>query len=642
MLDQLLRFVPPQLHTPYLGLLAHIPNHARNFVVAGEGCAALGHLLKRRSGVHVTGATGQSKAYAIAGELLDGVVDTPDGLSSLPRGGTDAVLFCSLETDAGAVVPWLDAVAPALHNNSLIFALFGSPALGNPSVKQDAAALAVHVSSLLTARGYALYRHWTVGVPESGVLLLATGTQFDPLALSTHLFDSGAYEQAYLVLEQIPDHWTEESSARATVALGKLKILAGWIRHDRGKDTSHLLSRAQDHFYALTDQYPRLQAACECMARCWEYSGNEAMACRLRRSIEFAETMAPPAAERAADRHDSVSLSVPAPAWDPGRPRRILFVIHPRPHFGLDSLYDGLCTCLGDGQVVDFPWKPTLHGGDAETHRNYPCRFRRGGNPMSADEVAAALHNGEFDAVLYGDVEGDLPAADTKAILDARGDCPVFLVDALDQLCNFRSLVQGRLGIDGFHGYFKREMVGSVDYGPAAYPMPFSYAPPAGVPTWGASRTTDFFWAGHRMFGQRRLYLEFLESRYGWNLHASFSQEEYQKRVASSRIGLNCFGMGFDTVRYWELPAHGCLLLSERLPIRVPCDFRDGVEAVFFDDLSDLVDKLDYYLANPDAAETIARAGYAHYMGHHTNEARARQLLGWIQAALDPAGSRFG
>ena len=99
-------------------------------------------------------------------------------------------------------------------------------------------------------------------------------------------------------------------------------------------------------------------------------------------------------------------------------------------------------------------------------------------------------------------------------------------------------------------------------------------------------------------------------------------------------MGISLPGNGFDTVRYWELPAHGVLLLSERLPLAIPHDFVDGKHAVFFDTVAELRDKADYYLAHPQEAIAIARSGHAYLLEHHTGSARARQCLGQIQQRL--------
>ena len=183
------------------------------------------------------------------------------------------------------------------------------------------------------------------------------------------------------------------------------------------------------------------------------------------------------------------------------------------------------------------------------------------------------------------------------------------------------------LGVESIAGFFKREMLACADYGPDAHPLPFAYPDRRAPEVGDGPRNTPIFWAGHREFGLRRLYLEHIESALGLKLDTVYDQAEYVRVLMDTLIGLNIFGCGFDTVRYWELPAHGCMLLAERLPIRIPHNFRDGESAVFFDDTRDLEDKLRYYLAHPDEARAIARAGHEHFKRFHTGSMRARQLL---------------
>ena len=216
------------------------------------------------------------------------------------------------------------------------------------------------------------------------------------------------------------------------------------------------------------------------------------------------------------------------------------------------------------------------------------------------------------------------------------GTCPVALMDALDEFTDFRDRVATHLQFNDFAAYFKREKHRAIDYGTNSYPLPFAYDQRRALEASPTNPRESFFWAGHRMFGIRRLYLESLEKHLGTTLDTMYTPEEYVQRIQGAAIGLNCFGMGFDTVRYWELPAHGTMLLSERLPIEIPYDFVDGESAVFFDDLSTLIEKLSYYETHPKETAEIAHAGHARYWQHHTNQARARQLLGWMEAGKIP------
>jgi spore maturation protein CgeB len=144
------------------------------------------------------------------------------------------------------------------------------------------------------------------------------------------------------------------------------------------------------------------------------------------------------------------------------------------------------------------------------------------------------------------------------------------------------------------------------------------------------------FWAGHRKSGFRRHFLESLEAHWGAPLANAYAPADYNAQLARAQVGLSLFGYGFDTVRYWEIPAHGAMLLSEALPLRIPHPFEEGIHAVHFTTTQELLDRVDYYAAHPDEAARIAAAGHAHLLAHHTSKARARQLLGWIRSLGGP------
>jgi hypothetical protein len=183
-------------------------------------------------------------------------------------------------------------------------------------------------------------------------------------------------------------------------------------------------------------------------------------------------------------------------SW-PGAPR-FLYMLHPRPHYGADVLYEGLCAALGDEAVEEWPYKPTLHGKQPEHLRNYPCYFNRRGEEWPDDAIAARLRQGYYTAVLYADCERELPAERTRALLQAAGSTPLVLIDPLDEFYDARPVVQAHLGIDGFQAYFKREMVRFHDYGRDTFPLPFAYAVQFGEnPPWDSrSRDTGFWGCG--------------------------------------------------------------------------------------------------------------------------------------------------
>ncbi|MBL7647312.1 MAG: glycosyltransferase family 1 protein [Candidatus Hydrogenedentes bacterium] len=647
MLDDLLKYVPNHLHPAYLGLLANIPDHMVRVAVAGESCAATGYLLKKRPGAQVIGAVRRLRLARVAEQLLDAVVRTPEEISTLPEGGLDALLLSSIESSSAEALDWLEQLAPKLRVQGLVYALFGEPAFAEPGT-QSIEELERDLVAELGRRGFFVYQRWPLEDPQTpdgthrGLLIAAVTAAYNPVQHARELLEAARPEAAYHVLEQIPQPYLVNPASRTTVGLARLEVLAEWIRVVQGHDQSNLLTRALSEFYQLSDADPRNPAPGIAMAECWDRAGDPEMAGRMLRTAAHVAPSEVVSRRRECPGAMSGSTANPfatVPAWDGTRPFRVLYLLHPRPHYGLDVLYDGLCACLGDENVIDYPWKATLHGGETPEHRHYPCRFNRLGTGETLQSICDALRQRAFDFILFGDVEGSLPPEEVRDILDARGDCPVFLMDGLDEMGNFRYRVQQRLGLPEFAGYFKREMHRCVAYGPNTWPMPFAYSESLGLRAPVGRRSHDFFWAGHRRFGQRRLYLETLEERYGWNLSTQFEQEAYQARIRDSRIGLNCFGMGFDTVRYWELPAQGCMLLSDRLPIHIPHNFEDGVHAAFFGDLQELVEKVDYYLNRPEEVQAIAEVGRRHFLQYHTNRARAGQLLGRVECVLRERGA---
>jgi spore maturation protein CgeB len=99
------------------------------------------------------------------------------------------------------------------------------------------------------------------------------------------------------------------------------------------------------------------------------------------------------------------------------------------------------------------------------------------------------------------------------------------------------------------------------------------------------------------------------------------------QKLTEYTICLSLPGYGQDTVRYWEAPAHGAMLFSQKLGIVIENDFVDGESAVFFGSVGEMRERLSFLLANREYAERIAMAGRERFDRFHTSDARARQML---------------
>ncbi|HEO72465.1 MAG TPA: glycosyltransferase family 1 protein [Candidatus Hydrogenedentes bacterium] len=495
----------------------------------------------------------------------------------------------------------------------------------------------------LGGAGLKLYAFWWVrtgGVVVSGApgtppdyaaaqLIMAVRSDYDPVAHARALFSSGHIVWSLEVLSNVPEGFLSTAEAKAALAVETQRCILAWDRAAGPEGRLARFSRALRQFYIATTLMPLLREAYVIQAAFWHVLGEEGMAGRLLRSVDYAMGKS---VEVVARRR--VRAPEEAPAWSGLWRPRVLLICHRESDYGLDTLYDGLRRVLGAERVIEFPWKPTLHGQAPERTYGYPCLFDHPGESVDVFALCESLRAGLFDVVLVADTLKTLEHTLLEPLMDAVGDTPLFIVDTWDEAGDYQEDILLHLGRERAAACFKREMLECGSYGENTYPLPFAYPDGLIAEETDWARREGVFWAGKRQCGLRCLYLGDLAGRLGLHFDQLYDPQQYVEALRKTQIGLSFFGLGFDTVRYWELPAHGCLLLAERPPIRIPHDFRDGETAVFFDDLPELETKLRYYLAHPGESRAIAEAGHAHVLEYHTGSARARQLLGRIERIL--------
>lgn len=381
---------------------------------------------------------------------------------------------------------------------------------------------------------------------------------------------------------------------------------------------------------------PRQTESYRIHADFWTHIGRDDMALRLLRAVEqvcpdpenrrmlslLEDRPSRPPQSSATEQNNVWHGQWPAP--------RILVLCHNYSDYGMDTLYHGLCTLLGKENVVEYPWKPTLHGQDIHSAMGYPCVFDFGADALSEDQIEEQLRQGRFDLIIFADLVKFRHQPVVRRFMRAAPQVPIVVCDTWDDCYTPMERVVEYLGTDRIALVFKREMLSGVEYGPDTYPLPFSYPESYTEGAQNSDRGNPVFWAGKREYGLRHLYMDRLSAILGQDLDRRYDQDQYRKMLRASRIGISFSGCGFDTVRYWELPANGVMLMAERPPIEIPYNFEDGVSAVFFDDPADMAVKLRHYMARPDEVSRIAAAGHAHYLKHHTTVARARQFLGMV------------
>ena len=468
--------------------------------------------------------------------------------------------------------------------------------------------------------------------------MVAVRKSYNPILHARELAERGDFNSSIQILRGIPHDLIQSHKNLALISAEKQRLYFEWQKSAPADHPRHMLYfRARKEFADVTNVLPLKHASYHTDAEFWHHIGNDNMSVRTLRSILHADYDA--LTERKllnfTDNGSWSNNNEKAPEWsDLQRQPRLLIITHDFSDYGMDTLYDGLCRVLGKENVIEFPWKPTLHGCNPQKAGDYPCTFNYGDRQLPLDEILTDLDNNRFDLIIYADVVQMAYPDEIRLIMKKAKDLPAVLYDPYDNCYTPWKKTLDYTGRDTFDLYFKREMLAGVDYGANAFPLPFSF--PEGLINGfhHADRSNAVFWAGKRVWGLRPLYIPSIEQILNRKFDKMFNQEEYRRALQSSRIGLSFFGSGFDTVRYWEIPAYGAMLLAERPPIRIPHNFIDGKSAVFFEDLPDLEAKLNHYLNHPDEAAQIAAAGSQILKRYHTSTARARQFLGYLEKHL--------
>lgn len=117
----------------------------------------------------------------------------------------------------------------------------------------------------------------------------------------------------------------------------------------------------------------------------------------------------------------------------------------------------------------------------------------------------------------------------------------------------------------------------------------------------------------------------------------SLSDAERRALYLRAKIGINMHLSNDPSesgnVRMYEVPAHGAMLLSDKGALDAHAKiFTPGVEALFYDNIEDAIEKIEYLATHPAERITIARAGFERARRDYDFEAVLQGLLDWASA----------
>lgn len=319
---------------------------------------------------------------------------------------------------------------------------------------------------------------------------------------------------------------------------------------------------------------------------------------------------------------------------------KILYLCRNNVDYMQDILYSGLVKLLGTSAVIDRPWNNRFHFNLKKYPRNIGMQKR-----TLFSSLLSSARNYDYDLVIVASCHPEVLTYYESVIDAIPGFVPVAFVDGGDwpDIAGDLDRLGGREIYDAvvrkrpFDFLFKREVIIGKDYPDNVFPLTFGFNMDR-VPEIPANKRYDVaFWAveSHEI---RTRALDLLQDKYDCRSNGTERNQVmkkykrkgafYLQELSRCRISLNFRGAGWDTLRYWEVPAVGGFMISQKPGIVIENNFVDGKEIVYCnDDLSDLDELCCYYLDHEEEREKIAAEGRKKLLACHTDKHRAEYVL---------------
>lgn len=327
---------------------------------------------------------------------------------------------------------------------------------------------------------------------------------------------------------------------------------------------------------------------------------------------------------------------------------KVLFVSSLESDYLQDSVYSGLADILGKESVWDYPFHFSYHIKKKVYPRNLGYQKLNWSRLPQAAYRSYFVDYNHLDLVIVASCKPETFQSYLKIMRNIPSSTPIVFLDGgdrpeiggdLDRL-GFPRLYTDTIKIRPFDFVFKREYLEGSKHPSYVFPFPFAINPNlfAGINSIEMKKEFEVsFWAVESD-PIRTKALDLISNQWdceknGTTRNQSFRKYsrkglDYLRALAACKVSLNFRGVGWDTLRYWEVTSLGGFLISQKPQIVIPDNFRHGQEIVFCkDDLSDLCDLIKYYLENENERQRIAQNAFAWSKKYHTHTHRAQTLL---------------
>jgi len=135
----------------------------------------------------------------------------------------------------------------------------------------------------------------------------------------------------------------------------------------------------------------------------------------------------------------------------------------------------------------------------------------------------------------------------------------------------------------------------------------------------------------------RKFILQELRERYPNSFMGLAPSTQMAEIYSQSKVGFNYpIRLEGMTMRSFEIPACGTLQFMPRLPKQwiEQTGFHHKKNIIIYENFSDLVHLIDYYLAHDEEREKIAQAGHEHVLSHHTYKHKVVEIFHHIEREL--------